>query len=77
MLLATGRAALEVRPYAGDRDVGLASRELQLDVAIELLEAPLACQLLAGRAQQTGQQVGGSRKAVFAHPVLPSIGNPP
>jgi hypothetical protein len=39
VILASG-AALEVRSHARDRRVGVSSAELELDVVVEVLEAP-------------------------------------
>jgi hypothetical protein len=67
VVLAAGRAALEVRPHARHRGVGVAAGELELDVAVELVEARLAGQLRVGRSEQPVKQVGGSRGVVVAH----------
>jgi hypothetical protein len=64
VLLVAGLAALEVRAHAGDQLVGAAAAlpELELDVAVELLEALLAAQLGAGRPEQASQGVVGSMR---------------
>jgi hypothetical protein len=49
-----------------------ASGELELDVAVEVLEALLAGQLGAHRSQQSSEQVGGWRDVAVAHGVAPS-----
>ena len=60
MVLVTGGAALEVGTHARERGVGVVPNDVELDESIELLEALLACQLLADRSQQTGKQHGSS-----------------
>src|SRR5579872_664167 len=65
VILATGRAALEVRAHARNRRVGIAAVELELDVAIELLEALIAAELRAcgtgeARDQAISIAAGGS-----------------
>jgi hypothetical protein len=59
VLLVAGLAALEVRAHAGDKLVGArgAVLELDLDVAVELIEALLAGQLGLGGAQEASQDV--------------------
>ena len=56
MLLATRRASLEMRPQPGDRRVRVGARELELDVAVELLEAGLAADLGLCRPEQTARR---------------------
>src|SRR5204863_3007076 len=65
-------AALEVRPHARDRRVRVSSGEPELDVSVEVLEALLAGQLRARRAQQSREQVGVWRDVAAAHGVAPS-----
>ena len=48
MLLAAGRAAVEVGAQARDRAVGVLARELELDVPVELVEAGVAADLRLG-----------------------------
>src|SRR3954469_11950888 len=50
MVLGACRAALEMGPQPGDRGVGLDAGELQLHVAVQLLEAALTADLGLGRA---------------------------
>ena len=45
MVLVTRGAALQVRSHDRDRRVGVPPRQLELDVAVEVLEALLARQL--------------------------------
>ena len=45
VLLAAGRAALEVGAQSGNRRVGVVAGELELDVAVELVEALVAADL--------------------------------
>ena len=52
MLLAAGGAAVEVGPQPGDRGVGVGARELELDIAVELVEADVAADLGLRRAEQ-------------------------
>ena len=51
-VLRAGRAALEVRAQPGHGGVRVAAGELELDVAVELVEALLAADLGPGRAEQ-------------------------
>ena len=51
-----GGAALEVGAHARDRRVGVGAGELELDVAVELLEALLAAELRAAGAGQAREQ---------------------
>jgi hypothetical protein len=51
VVLVAGRAALEVRSHAGDARVGVAAGELELDVAVQVLEAFVARQLGARRTE--------------------------
>src|SRR3712207_2079503 len=57
VLLAAGRAADQMGPQAGDRGVGVGARELELDVAVELLEALVAADLGLGRAEQPAKRL--------------------
>ena len=57
MLLAAGGAAGEVRAQARNRPVGVETRELELDVAVELVEAGVAANLGAGRTEQPVEQL--------------------
>jgi hypothetical protein len=45
--------------HAWDRAVGVGPRELELDVAVELLEALLAAQLRSGRTGKAREQTLG------------------
>ena len=56
VLLAARGATLEVRSHPGHRGVGVAPRELELDVAVEPHEALVARQLRPGRPEQAGEQ---------------------
>ena len=51
MVFVAGRAAFEVRAHARDLLVRGGAVELELDVAVELVEALLARQLRTGRAE--------------------------
>ena len=73
VVLAAGRAALEVRAHARHDGVRVAARALELNLAVELLEALLAGQLRAGGSEQPGKQVGGSRAVVVAHERPPRV----
>jgi hypothetical protein len=59
VLLVAGPAALEVRAHAGDELIGARGTvlELDLDVAVELVEALLAGQLGVGGTQEAPQDV--------------------
>jgi len=59
VLLAARRAALEVLAHPGDLSVGVVAGELGLDVLVEQLEALVAADLAALRAEQAGEQVVG------------------
>ena len=52
MLLAAGRAAVEVGTHAGDRGIGVLALQLEVDVPVELVEAGVAADLGCGRAEQ-------------------------
>ncbi|HEX5174793.1 MAG TPA: hypothetical protein VFV91_11695 [Gaiellaceae bacterium] len=52
VLLPAGRAALEVGAQAGQRRVGRLARELEFDVAIELLEADIAAHFGVGGSEE-------------------------
>src|SRR5215207_3122812 len=52
VLLATGRAPVEMGTHAGERLVDVGAGELELDVGVEPVEALLAADLGPGRAQQ-------------------------
>jgi hypothetical protein len=52
MFLAAGRAAVQVCPQAGDGYVDVFAGELELDVAVELLEACVAADLRFGGAEE-------------------------
>ena len=55
MLLAARGAAGEVRAQAGNGRVGVCAGELELDVAVELVEARVAADLRLGGAEQTAE----------------------
>src|SRR5205814_4009920 len=57
VVLAAGRAALQVRPQPGDDAVRFGSREFELDVAVQRLEALLAGELRLRGAQHAGETV--------------------
>ncbi len=57
MLLRAGGAAGEVRAHAGHGRLGVGAIELELDVPVELLEALVAVDGTAGRAEQPREQV--------------------
>src|SRR6266540_2489273 len=52
VLLAAGRAAVEVRAHPRDPSLRVAALELELDVFVEPLEALLAADVRTGRAEQ-------------------------
>ena len=56
MILAAGRATLQMGAQAGYRGVGVGAGQLGLHVAVELFEALLAGQLGPGGAQQAPKQ---------------------
>jgi hypothetical protein len=68
VLLVAGLAALEMRVHAGDQLVGArgAVLDLDLDVAVELVEALLAGQLGLGGTQEAPQEIVASVR-VLAH----------
>jgi hypothetical protein len=72
VVLATGGAAREVGSHARYSSVGVAARELKLDVAIEVFEALVAGQLRATRAEQPAEQIRGSTRSDVVHSVPPS-----
>src|SRR5262245_33022993 len=57
VLLAAGRAAGEMSAQPRDRRVGVCAGELQLDVAVELLEALVAADLRLGRPEQPPERL--------------------
>src|SRR5262245_60541598 len=57
VVLGAGRAALQMLAHTGQARVGVLTRELQLDVLVEQLEAVLAGHLVSGRPQKPGDQV--------------------
>src|SRR5215211_5600545 len=59
MLFVAGLAAVEVGAHAWDQLVGARCvvAEFELDVAVELLEALIACQLGTGGTQQALQEI--------------------
>src|SRR5215211_455336 len=57
VVLPAGRAALEVSAHAGDRLVGAAARQLELDIPVELLEALLAADLGPSGAEQPANEL--------------------
>jgi hypothetical protein len=57
VLLAAGGAAVEVGAQARECGVHVGARELELDVAVELLEAGIAPDFGLGRAEQAAQCV--------------------
>ena len=52
MLLATGRAALEVSAESRNRGVGVEAGQLELDELVEPVEALIASDLLLARPEQ-------------------------
>ncbi len=76
MVLAAGRAAGEVLAHPRHGGVGVAAGELELDVAVELLEALLAGELVLCRAEQSlqypavllGVQLASDRAATDSSP---------
>src|SRR5262249_12270842 len=73
VVLAAGRTAVEVRPHAGDRVVGRSTLELDLDIAVELVEALLAAELGLLGAQQAAQGDVSRLFGVLAHGRPPSL----
>ena len=69
VLLAAGGAAVEMGREAGNPRVGVLARELELDVAVEELEAAVAADLLGPRAEQALERLVATRLA--AHLSLP------
>ena len=57
MLLAAGGAAVEMRAEAWKGRVGVPARELEPDVAVELVEALVAADLRLGRAEQPAERL--------------------
>src|SRR5438132_8839757 len=57
VLFATGGAAGKVGAQAGDHRVGVLARELELDVAVELVEALVAADLRTCRPQESAQRL--------------------
>src|SRR5215475_116603 len=71
VLLGTGRTADEVGAKAGDESVGRSSRELQLDVAVELREALVAADLrlvAAEQALECGVEVASGHSFASGYP---------
>src|SRR4051794_21201854 len=68
VILRARRAALEVRRHAGYGGLRVRARELQLDEAVELVEADLAAHLCGGRAEHAGESVPG----LLVHRAFPS-----
>ena len=56
VVLGARRAAFQVRAHAGNRRVGARARQLELDVAVELVEAALAGHLRAVRPEEARQE---------------------
>ena len=56
MLLAAGGAAVEMGAQPGNRAVGVGTGELELDVPVELVEADVAADLGACRAQEPAER---------------------
>src|SRR3954452_11688808 len=52
VVLAAGGAPVQVRAHAGNGQLGVAPGQLELDVAVEVLEALLAAELVAGGPEQ-------------------------
>ena len=52
MLLAAGRAAVEVCAQTGNRCLCVLAGELQFDVAVKLIEADVAADLRLGGAEE-------------------------
>src|SRR5438552_16603801 len=57
VVIVAGRASLEVRSHSWNRLVGIGAGQLQLDIAIQLLEALLAAELGPLRAKQGAQHL--------------------
>ena len=77
VLLTARRAALEMGAQPRNRSVGIGARQLELDVAVELVEADLSADLLLGRAEQAAER--GLQIRTFGHRASPrcsSSGNP-
>ena len=65
MLLAAGGAAVEVRTQAGNRRVDVLAGELELDVAVERLEARLAARPPARRGRAAGRALASGLVCVI------------
>src|SRR3954469_9068975 len=61
VLLGAGGAAAEVRGHAGHGALGVGPGELEVDVAVQLVEADLAGDLRLPGAEQAVQHGGGWR----------------
>ena len=73
MVLGTSRTPLEVLAHSRNAGVGVCLPQLQLDVAIELLEAFLTAQLGPLRSEQPLEHAVLARVSVFAGQLGPAI----
>lgn len=72
MVLSTGRTTLKVCTHARDGGISIASGDLQVDVAVEVLKAFFAGDLRSSRAQQSIPQIDERAMAWGTHGVPPS-----
>ena len=68
MVLVAGGAAGEMGPQAGQGGVGVLAGELEVDVAVELVEAGIAADLGLGGAEQPPERVGEVVGSVMSSP---------
>ena len=73
VLLAAGGATVEVGAQPGNREVGVMTRELELDVPVELLEALLAADLWAVGAQEPVERLCQVRCVASARLLEPQV----
>src|SRR4051812_32117322 len=61
VVLAAGRAALEVLAHAGQARIGILARDLEIDVLVDQFEAVLAGHLGIARAEKALDEFAGTR----------------
>lgn len=73
MVIAAGRTAYEVRVHGRHRDVRPGAGQLKLDVRVEMVEALLASELRAGRAEHSAELAAGITPLLLGHGTLPIV----
>src|SRR5438045_7871800 len=71
-ILGTRRAAIQVGSHSGNRQIRVGANQLQLDVAIELLEALLASDLGPRRTEQAPDETIHALRSRRVHALSPS-----